>query len=258
LVIDKDILEIIDSGRSEGNKYYLPSIQLERSMYTKVNKVLEALEGKWSKKEKAHIFPSNIEDIIDNVLLTGEVIDKKKEFQFFETPPELARELVEYAEVDEDMLCLEPSAGSGNIANALAKITSKENIICIELQKNLADNLCKLGYKTAYDDFLKIISPDNSGITTTAIKYDRIVMNPPFTKQQDIEHVIHALKFLKNDGILVSVMTPAINYRTNKKTLQFLELLSHYDYEILELPEDSFKSSGTSVNTIAIKIKKGD
>jgi 16S rRNA G1207 methylase RsmC len=35
-------------------------------------------------------------------------------------------------------------------------------------------------------------------------------MNPPFARQADIHHVNHALKFLKPDGLLVSVMSAGV------------------------------------------------
>jgi len=64
------------------------------------------------------------------------------------------------------------------------------------------------------------------------------------------------LDFVRDGGVLVSVMSPSIKYRNNKKTKEFLELISQYDFEIIDLPEGSFKESGTNVNTIILKIKK--
>ena len=80
-------------------------------------------------------------------------------------------------------------------------------------------------------------------------------MNPSFSKQQDINHVENALQFL-DSGILLSVMSPSIKFRSNKKTKQFIDLISKYDYEIIDLPVGSFKESGTMVNTIILKIIK--
>ncbi|GAG77997.1 unnamed protein product, partial [marine sediment metagenome] len=51
-----------------------------------------------------------------------EVIDKKKEFQFFETPPDIVSQLIELAEIGIGHTCLEPSAGRGNIAEALSEL----------------------------------------------------------------------------------------------------------------------------------------
>ncbi len=82
-------------------------------------------------------------------------------------------------------------------------------------------------------------------------------MNPPFSKQQDIDHVVHAVKFLRTGGTLVSVMSKGVTYRENKKTKNFWGFLKDTcDYGVVDLPEDSFKVSGTKVSTVVIKAVK--
>ena len=51
------------------------------------------------------------------------------------------------------------------------------------------------------DDFL------NPSEWATAFKYDRIIANPPFTKNQDIDHVMQMWNFLKPGGRIVSIMS---------------------------------------------------
>jgi 16S rRNA G1207 methylase RsmC len=88
--------------------------------------------------------------------------------------------------------------------------------------------------------------------------YDLIVMNPPFSKQQDIDHVSKALDILRTGGILISIMPEGTFFRQNKKTVAFWKKV--YDNsescDIIELPENSFKSSGTMVRTRILWIKK--
>ena len=243
--IDQHILEIIEQGRTDGNMYYLPSQQLDRKTYLDVNRVLECLGGKWNRKLKAHIFESDISNAIDDVLLTGEVIDKKKEFQFFETPQNVVSRLIELAEVRIGHSCLEPSAGRGNIAEALSKIVGIGRVTCIELDPEKVAILVNKGFLTKYDDFL--------GYTTES-KYDRIVMNPPFVRQQDITHVLKALPLLTDNGILVSVMSAGVIFRQDKKTRNFWAKVAEHTSEVIELPPGAFKVSGTGVNTVIVKI----
>ena len=57
--IDKEILNILDNctfAIGKRNVVYLPLGQLDRKTYSAVNKCLEAIGGKWSRKEKGHIF----------------------------------------------------------------------------------------------------------------------------------------------------------------------------------------------------------
>jgi hypothetical protein len=58
--------------------------QLDRSLYVEVNKALEAIGGKWSKKARVHVFEGNPEDALDQVVLTGGFVDAKQEFGFFD------------------------------------------------------------------------------------------------------------------------------------------------------------------------------
>ena len=242
--IKHNILEIIEEGKTEGILFFLPDKKLERKIYQEVNKVLECLGGKWNRKLKAHLFESDISNAIDNVILTGEVIDKKKEFQFFETPNNIVNQLIELGEIKQNDRCLEPSAGQGNIANALRKIVGN-NIVCVEIMPENIAILENNGFNVYKGDFLQY--PSNE-------KFDKIIMNPPFTSQQDITHVEKALTHLNNNGILVSVMSVGIKFRTNKKTKDFLSKLNEYDYDIIDLQQGAFKISGTMVNTIILKV----
>jgi len=103
--IEQPILEIIEQGETRGNLFYLPDRQLDRKTYLDVNKVLGLLGGKWTRKFKAHLFESNISGMLDDVLLTGKVIDKKQEFQSFETPQDIVNQLIELAEVKQSHKC---------------------------------------------------------------------------------------------------------------------------------------------------------
>lgn len=69
------------------------TLQLDRKLYGRTNKVLEA-GGKWNRKAKAHIFPGDATARVDEILLTGSVEVPKDEFNFFPTPPEIVRRLV--------------------------------------------------------------------------------------------------------------------------------------------------------------------
>lgn len=248
--IQKPILEIIEQGDTKGSLYYLPGIQLDRKAYLAVNKVLENLGGKWNRKQKAHVFESDISDRIDNVLLTGEVVDPKKEFQFFETPPELAKRLVDMAKIQPGETVLEPSAGRGAIAKYIIEqfwhikdLVPNASLSCIELHFANRAYLQKQWFDVVGDNFLK-----------TDKKYDVIIANPPFTKQQDIDHVSHMIDLA--DRIVVSVMGAGVTFRQNKKTMAFWEKIKQYDYEIIDLPVGTFKASGTMVNTVILKVVK--
>ena len=86
--------------------------------------------------------------------------------------------------------------------------------------------------------------------------YDRIIANPPFSKQQDIDHIMHMHSLLKPGGILVSVVSESPFFRINKKSVAFREFLEANNAEIIPLDTGAFKESGTMVKTRIIKMEK--
>ncbi len=235
--ISNEVGNVLGNSRIEGDKLYLPGEQLERKLYMSVNKVLTAIKGKWSRKEQCHVFNTDIQEILDQILLTGEYTDEKKEYQFFETPILLAHNMVEMAEINRGETVLEPSAGKGGIASLI------DNCDCIELNESNRKYLIENGFNVVHDDFL-----------TFDKQYDVIIANPPFSKQQDIDHVTHMIKLAKKK--VVSVMSSSIMFRTNKKTVEFRELVSSLGGTIELLPEKTFAESGTNVNTCIVNINK--
>lgn len=240
--INNDVLTVLSNSEISGNTLKLTG-QLDRKLYVKTNEVLEAAGGKWNRKAKAHIFPDDATEIIEQIILTGE-ITKPQDFGYFPTPEPIVEQLIGLANVKTGMSVLEPSAGQGNIAKEIAKIT---NVDCVEL---LPENVKKLDELELPGD----VFVSNFLNLKPFQVYDRIVMNPPFAKQDDIRHVTHALKFLKPNGKLVSVMSASVVFRTNKLTCEFRDLVLDRDGEIIPLPEGSFKQSGTGVNTVIVVI----
>lgn len=242
--VDTEVLSVLDRAKTEGNALYLVG-QLERPLYIKANNVLEAAGGKWNRKAKAHIFDGEAAERIEQILLTGSIDIPKDEFEFFPTPPDVAARVIELADICAGHRILEPSAGRGALVEPLESLGV--SVDCVEKMPANAKHLFDLGWlnRVAEGDFLTIEPvPD----------YDRVLMNPPFGKQSDIKHVMHALRFLKPDGLLVSIMAAGIVFRDNKLTVSLRNLIRERGGDIEALPEGSFKSSGTGVNTVIVTI----
>lgn len=237
LKINEETGNILRACRIEGDTLYLPPVQLDRKLYTDVNKVLAALGGKWNRKEKGHIFTGMTEEEIttkmEQATETDTYVDPKKEMQFFETPEALAREMVELADIQPGETVLEPSAGRGRIADLLPSCD------CIELNTDNRKVLEKNGHNVIDSDFTRHIE-----------EYDVIVANPPFSKQQDIDHVNKMIDLARRR--VVSVMSASVMFRDNKKTVEFRERVQGLGGSIMELPQDTFKESGTKVNTCLV------
>lgn len=212
--IPENVLNVLGECRADGNLLYLPSVQLDRKTYTEVNKVLENMGGKWNRKAKAHVFAEddNVAEMLENVLLTQEVKDLKREYQFFPTPRIVAERMCEMAEIDSTSEVLEPSCGNGQLADVIWEHLPA-GMCCIELNTDMKRYLSEKPYGVSYRDFLDVTKKEIGTI-------NRVVMNPPFTRHQDIDHVRHAYG---RSGFQCSSINPKpfaiVYYAENKKRL---------------------------------------
>lgn len=246
--VDNEVMVVLGRAETAGNALTLTG-QLDRNLYTKTNKVLEAAGGKWDRKSKTHIFADDASDRIGQIILTGEVAIPKDEFEFFPTPPEVVERVIELADIFDYQTILEPSAGRGALAVAAHAASKGSHIHMYELMPANNQALVDLAMPGA------VVYPPQDFMTVEPRKeFDRVVMNPPFSKQQDIKHVLHAHKFLKDDGLLVSVMSASVIFRDNNLTKDFRDFVHERGGLIEKLPEGAFKQSGTMVNTVIVTI----
>jgi predicted RNA methylase len=242
--VEDDVLAVLSRAETNGNALMLTG-HLDRKMYERTNKVLEAAGGKWNRKAKAHLFDDEAANRVDQIILSGEVDVPKDEFNFFPSPPVVVVRLMALADVRHGMRVLEPSAGQGAIAYACADAGA--TVDCYEL---MDANFVAL----AGDARIGAVRHMDFLAETPETRYDRVVMNPPFAKQADIKHVIHALRFLKPDGLLVSVMSASVVFRDNKLTQEFRDLIREHGGDMETLPDGAFKASGTMVRSVIVTI----
>ena len=252
MIVEQAIIDILAAGTVEENTYFLPQGQLDRKVYEAANKCLVNLGGKWNRKAKGHVFDYDPEDALSNLLLTGETEDLKKTFQFFPTPRVIAEELCDIAEISSASRVLEPSCGRGDLSDAIHERGA--SVHGIELNADNEIYLRAKPYPVSLGvDFLKFAEDVQNGKEDSP--WDRIVMNPPFAKQQDIAHIYAAWSVLR-EGILVSIVSPSPFFRDNVKSVEFRRFLEENNAEVFDIPEGAFKESGTMIRTKIIKIKK--
>ena len=243
-----EVKEVLQKCTVEGMVVKLPDSQLDRKLYEQVAKALQGIGGKWKGgKVMGFIFPTDPTENLDRIA-GGEKINLKKDFQFFATPSKIADKLVELAGIKLSHSILEPSAGSGAIVSAIKRIQPNVPVNCYELfdVNRMAleeiENAVILG-----EDFLS--APEN-------VKFDRIIANPPFSKNQDIDHLYKMYELLNNKGRVVCITSTHWKHSSNKKETEFRAWLQNKHAYITELEPGAFKESGTTIPTVIIVIDK--
>ena len=164
--------------------------------------------------------------------------------QLFPTPPALAKRMVELAEIQPGMCVLEPSAGTGNLAKAIRSAVPGVHLDLIEIDLRLCSILQASGFEVSCCDFLATsmpVCPDSED------GHDCVLMNPPFSKGQDVAHILHALKFLKPGGRLVALCANG-----PRQQAELRPLATTWE----ELPEGTFADQGTNVRAALMMVKR--
>lgn len=241
--------DILEACTVDGMNVKLPDVQLERNLYKDVAKALELIGGKWKGgKIMAFVFPHNPAELLSQIA-SGEKRNLKKEFQFFATPAKLADKLIGLADIQAGDYILEPSSGQGAIIDAINRNCTANRIMAIELMPTNC-SIMKMSGKSAIEgDFLKL-SKNLYG------QFDKVIANPPFSKNQDIDHIIQMYLCCKKGGKIVTISGKHWQYASEKKCQQFRDWLSEVNAEIIEIESGGFKESGTGVATCIIIIDK--
>lgn len=233
--------------------------QLDRELYLEVNKVLANLGGKWNRGKKAHIFDRDPTLAMAPVLDTGEVVDIRKTFQFFPTPPAAAARMAELLGARWGDRILEPSAGDGALCEAvlLESRAAIWQITAVEVDPVRIKNLQDKGYKPIQEDFMSWSAPYGDPDTVfadTPQRFDRIIMNPPFSNRADVHHVSRALDMLRPGGRIVAMMAAGALNRNDRLSQGLAARLHAMEDSIMEdLPRETY--DGINVMVVAATLE---
>lgn len=110
--------------------------------------------------------------------------------------------------------------------------------IAVEVNPKLAASL-----KSVYavvdvrcGDFLELQEPDLG-------TFDKVIMNPPFSKAADIAHINHARRLLRPGGRLVAICANGPRQRA-----ALMDEAEHWE----DLPAGTFQAQGTGVNAALV------
>ena len=243
-----NVEEILRHCTLENSVLKLPAVQFNKKSYAEAKKWIEEAGGSWQGgKIQGFTFPFNPERVF-SILKEGKRCNLQQEYQFFETPADVADWLVMLAGgIHEDDTVLEPSAGRGALIKAIHRSCPSVIVECYELMPENREFLHTLDNVILLDeDFTK----DSVG------HYTKIIANPPFSGNQDIDHVKLMYERLEKGGTLAAITSQHWKLSSEKKCDLFRKWLEEVHGEIFEIAAGEFKESGTTVSTMAVVIKK--
>lgn len=254
-IIADEVLDVLASIRCNGTHASMAHLgSLDRKLYAKVNQVLEALGGKWQRSAKAHVFDEDAANLIENAVLTGTYQRTKQDLGQFDTSRELAAVVIGYAGGDDlvGRRVLEPSAGIGNLA-CLA-VAFGANVDAIEIDPRRAGEIRDRFSRSCGADGSTVSVGDFLTHAPLHFQYDAVIMNPPFANQADIDHVLHASRWLRPGGRLVSIMSQGVQFRTNKKAEDFRAWVREHEGRFHPVDDGAFAQAGTMVRVCILVV----
>jgi len=214
----------------------------------------------------------NNKDLIQELFMTiGSKYTKFKLDQFY-TPLTICEFICGFME--QDGCAIDPAGGTGDL---LSYYPGKKTIW--DIDEN-ALKLCKFNYElNKLNNYNLVCKNSLIDFETSVGKYSYVAMNPPFgsstvitdnsilkkfelgngKKKQEIGilFIELAIKLLKNDGIMFVILPTGYIGNINKAFVELRNYILKYKVlAVLELPKNTFKRSGTGVNTALLIIQK--
>lgn len=162
-----------------------------------------------------------------NHLLENVFYEEKQNEQFYPTPDDIVQKYIidtlKKEQFTANPLVLEPSAGRGNIADAIRDAYPSARVDVCEINPLRREILELKNYNVVGDDFMKYgATRDESkgkNVLNDSVKnkYDFIVMNPPYNSGMDIRHVKRAFELLKPTGMIIAIISEGSAFSETRK-----------------------------------------
>ena len=190
---------ILRDGRKHGNRSWSIYRDGNRAAMKEAEQVLAQIGG--VKQDGTWSFDYDVGDILGEIIASGVVPDKISH-QFYPTPSHIVEAMLREAGIEPSHYCLEPSAGTGALADAISEQVKPEHPTCVEISPLHCKVLEAKGHNVIEADFIEW-SADQDVLLGS---FDRIVMNPPYSQGRAVAHLKAALPLLAPKGRLVALL----------------------------------------------------
>lgn len=216
----------------------------------------------------------NDSDLIQEIFMTiGSKYTKFNLDQFY-TPLTISKFITQFMNIDGDNKAIDPAGGTGDLL-----LFYKGSKTIWDIDEN-ALRLCKFNYDLNKQSNYNLVCKNSlESYEGSESMYSYSVMNPPFGSNTVIteEHILNkfelgkgkkkqeigilflelGLKLLKENGILFIIVPAGYVGNSNKTCSEMRDLiLRNRLIASISLPENTFKRSGTGVNTYLLIIQK--
>lgn len=174
----------------------------------------------WS--EAAHHFGVALPELTVEQIKQTAIAQKVGDF--YPTTKSVVQKMLTLAQLKPHHQVLEPSAGSGNLAKAIAQLDVSK-IDCFEINSLLQKALKLQNFNLIGDDFLASIPQPI---------YARVIANPPFGGNGVARHTQHAFKFLQPGGKLIT-LAHHYQLKPSQSDRQFFAWLKQHQARFLNL-----------------------
>ncbi len=176
----------------------------------------------------------------------SESTEVSKDLQYYPTPKETVQRVLGDVYIEEGDAILEPSCGCGKLMDGVYKEVVKRRLknvrmLGIEVDAARAEEAKGKGHSVLISNFLEA-EPE--------ARFSKVIMNPPFYGKHYAKHIKHAMKFLKEGGVLYSILP--ITAQTDHGLIEGMG----FKHQWRELPVGSFRESGTNINTTVLTMFK--
>lgn len=183
--------------------YTEEKILREKGKYKEFLSIINKIGGKQSeKREDFFEFKyKNVNKVVRELIIAGG-IDNQSSYQQYYTKEVLANDaydllMEDYKEEDMvDFNYLEPSCGG---IDGLMRLMPKERVKGIDISRINIAMRKEQGYNVELNDFMSYAKSSKE-------KYNVIMLNPPFKKNQAYNHTMAAYTLLKEEGSLVAIL----------------------------------------------------
>lgn len=177
-----------------------------------------------------------------------------KDLAYYPSPLKVVQAILQASStIDGSSYVLEPSAGTGSIVRAA--LETGANVCAVEVDPGRAAALSAIRHPR-----LNVL-PGNFLAMEPEPVFTHVLMNPPFYGTHWMAHVMRAWEWLAPGGSLVSVLPVMAEVGNSAQHVAFrawVQKVRHRSYGPLfsDLPEESFASSGTRINTVILSLTK--